>query len=113
LKRRSEFLAVYDEGIRVSGDVLMLFVRPREQDGPRIGLTAGKRMGGAVERNRARRRVREAFRRHRDQFGAWDLVVNFRVGAANRTAVAVESEFLALVRRARRILAGRAQKGRA
>jgi ribonuclease P protein component len=104
---------VYDEGVRVSGDALVLFVRPRQDDGPRIGLTAAKRIGGAVERNRVRRCVREAFRRNRDQFGPWDLVVNFRVGAADRTAARIEAELLDLARRARRILANRAPEARA
>lgn len=40
----------------------MLYFRPTGER-PRVGVTAGRRLGGAVVRNRARRRVREAFRR--------------------------------------------------
>lgn len=107
LSRRSEFRSVYDQGVRVAGGALVLFVRPSGRAAPRIGLTAAKRVGGAVERNRLRRRAREAFRRNRAEFGPWDLVVNFKPGAATCTAAEIEAELLALARRARRALAKR------
>lgn len=57
-----EFRRVYREGRRFPGNALVLFVR--STDGHlRVGITAGRRFGGAVARNRAKRRLREAFRR--------------------------------------------------
>lgn len=41
---------------------MVLYVRPTDGH-RRVGITAGKRFGGAVTRNRAKRRLREAFRR--------------------------------------------------
>ncbi len=50
-----------------------------DRDGPRIGLTVPRALGGAVIRNRIKRRIREAFRLHREEFGPqWDIVVNPR-----------------------------------
>jgi ribonuclease P protein component len=57
-----EFSRVFREGRRFSGLRLVLYVRPAE-GGRRVGITTGRRFGGAVARNRAKRRLREAFRR--------------------------------------------------
>jgi ribonuclease P protein component len=48
-------------------------------EGVRIGLTVPRALGGAVVRNRIKRRFREAFRIHRAEFTApWDIVINPR-----------------------------------
>lgn len=62
LTTRAEFSRVYREGRRYPGEALVLYFRPTEES-RRVGVTAGRRLGGAVARNRAKRRLREAFRR--------------------------------------------------
>lgn len=54
--------------------------RERDQAGVRIGLTVPKALGGAVVRNRIKRRFREAFRLHRADWTQidWDIVFNPR-----------------------------------
>jgi ribonuclease P protein component len=104
LRKRSEFQKVYESGARVAGARIVLFVLPRDENGPRLGLTATRKVGGAVVRNRMRRLVREAFRRHRDLVGRWDLVVNIRQAAVGSTYPVIEQEFVALVGRARKRL---------
>ena len=63
LKKRSEFLACAQAPSCAKGAVVVQ-ARPREDDSTliRVGFTATKRIGGAVERNRAKRRMREAAR---------------------------------------------------
>ena len=95
---------MYESGARVAGSRIVLFVLPRDENGPRIGLTATRKVGGAVVRNRMRRLVREAFRRHRDLVGRWDMVINIRQAAVGSKFAAIEDEFVALVTRARRRL---------
>lgn len=62
LKHRAEFLKVADSRRKFVAPGFVLQARPREADGDaiRVGFTATRKIGGAVVRNRARRRLRAA-----------------------------------------------------
>ena len=70
LLRHADFDLVYREGKRHFSNLMTVFYLPRAASGPpasagsglRIGLTVSKALGGAVDRNRLRRRMREAIR---------------------------------------------------
>lgn len=66
------------------GRYLVVFALAGEGDVCRLGITATRKIGGAVVRNRARRRIRELFRANRELLAGWsgDLVVNVRQGCA-------------------------------
>jgi ribonuclease P protein component len=73
---------VYREGRRYSGETVAIYVRPTDA-GRRVGVTAGRGLGGAVVRNRAKRRLREAYRRIEPRLCArGDVVFVARSGAA-------------------------------
>jgi ribonuclease P protein component len=61
---RREFTAVQERGRRVSTKYLTLLGQANRADHDRLGIIASRRLGGAVVRNRAKRRLREVFRRH-------------------------------------------------
>lgn len=65
LSRSSDFQRIYRQGTSTASRFLVLysFRRPAEMsaDGPRLGLSVSKKMGGAVVRNRVKRLLREAF----------------------------------------------------
>jgi ribonuclease P protein component len=72
----------------------------RGEAGPaRFGFTAGRALGGAVVRNRVKRRLREAARRQSVKPG-WSIVLNARVGAAEASYTRLESELSGLLARA-------------
>ncbi len=62
ISRSADFERVYREGRSNASRYLVIyaFLRPAEGD-PRLGVSVGRRVGGAVERNRVKRVLREAF----------------------------------------------------
>lgn len=61
LRGRSEFERVFREGRRRRSGGIVIIVTPGSPGRPRVGLVAGaKKVGGAVQRNQAKRRLREA-----------------------------------------------------
>src|SRR6476469_9230522 len=86
LSRSAEFDRVYREGRSHAGRHLVLYSFPREADddvAPRLGLSVGRKVGGAVERNKVKRLLREAFWASEEQVpGGHDFVVVARSEAS-------------------------------
>jgi ribonuclease P protein component len=63
LSRSGEFERVYREGRSHATRHLVVYAFPRgdDADPPRLGVSVGRKLGGAVERNRVKRLLREAF----------------------------------------------------
>src|SRR6185312_10182415 len=64
LSRSAEFDRVYREGRSHASRYLVLHTFPRaesDDEGPRLGISVGRKLGGAVERIRVKRLLREAF----------------------------------------------------
>jgi ribonuclease P protein component len=85
IRRRREFLALGRMGERRHTEHFVLL--SRVCDGPtRLGITVSRKVGGAVVRNRVKRRVREIFRRAPDRLlPERDLIVIAKPGAGTLT----------------------------
>ncbi len=112
LRRRSEFLRVQDKGLKIPADCLLALVMParpavasasaspssaRSPDHvpvTRVGFTVSTKVGNAVVRNRIRRRLRELFRKRRQDFPkGLDMVLVARQSAAQADLARLTSSF--------------------
>ena len=87
LKKRSEFLFVRDGRYRAQGGLVIQARENPEHKGIRVGFTATKKIGNAVTRNRAKRRLREVARKLLPEFGVagTDYVFIARQNTCSRT----------------------------
>jgi len=99
LRRRNDFAAAYRDGSTVGNRLLVLRVRPNGGEASRFGFVAGKAVGGAVVRNRVKRRLREAARAAAVRPGL-DIVIGARKAAAEAAYNELERALWALLRRA-------------
>jgi ribonuclease P protein component len=109
LLRHGDFERVYKSGRRHFAAHMTVFYLPRaEGDGPRVGFTVGRVLGGAVERNRIKRRLREAVRLHWPQdLPVLDVVVN-----PKKSALRAEfSDLCSEISRAFEVMGSPAAKG--
>ena len=85
LRTAAEFDRVFAARCSASNDVMVVYTAPNDRDVTRLGISVGKRVGRAVDRAYARRRIREAFRRNKGEFPQGvDIVCVARPGAKDR-----------------------------
>ena len=90
------FRALYARGKTAAAPCMAVYARKnRLKTMSRMGITCSVKLGGAAQRNRMRRRLREAYRIHEDRITAgWDLVVVARVRSAYASYAELERELL-------------------
>jgi ribonuclease P protein component len=100
LRRKADFEALGRRGTARSSRLLVL--RSLRTNGPetRVGLSTPRSLGGAVQRNRVRRRLRELIRERRGTIGAgWDLLLIARPEAATASHAALRAALGSLLER--------------
>lgn len=108
MQRSWEFGRTRLEGQRIVKGCLILNWRSADteagQGTPRLGVVTSRKIGNAVARSRARRLLREAFRRHQhDLQQAVDLVLVARNSIAGKNYAQVELDFMSAAKQAKLI----------
>jgi ribonuclease P protein component len=110
LRRHADYLRAYAAGRKRQSASMSWFLAPRTQDGEvssapapaRIGLTVSKVLGKAHQRNRIKRRMREALRRHVELFpDGCDLIFHPRRNVLIMEFAQLEREVVRILEQAR------------
>ncbi len=101
LTRTSQFAEAYSQGKKWFGSYMVLWLREGEDASLRLGVVASRKVGNAVKRARAKRLLREAYRRNRYQFdGDQDVVLVARRAILTAKWDDIVNELMDLARRA-------------
>lgn len=107
LQLPGEFARVRNSGQRLACGCLILNWAPAHSTGTRLGVVTSRKLGNAVKRNRARRLMRECFRRHQGVLlQPVNLVLVARNSINGRDFAAVEVDYLKALQRAGLLEAG-------
>jgi ribonuclease P protein component len=107
LRKHADYQRAYAAARKRQSASMSWFIAPQSPldtgaTGPRVGLTAGKVMGKAHERNRLKRRMREALRRHVDMLPkGFDLIFHPRRGVLTIEFAKLEAEVVRILQQAK------------
>lgn len=94
LRKGPEFSRTLQEGSRLDGEfILAYWILSKDSSRNRVGIAAGRKLGGSVQRNRMKRLLREAYRKRKGEScrGLWIVLMASR-RALNRTANEIEED---------------------
>ncbi|PYR43615.1 MAG: ribonuclease P protein component [Acidobacteria bacterium] len=98
IRRRVEFQQIYDRGLKVHSRYTTVFLLANSRGVGRLGIAATRKLGGAVQRNRAKRLIREIFRRNKLAPG-FDVVVVPKRELLHASLSTLETDYRSLVAR--------------
>jgi len=100
LKQNHEFRRLYRKGASAVGGGMVLYCRKNRLGHNRLGVTVSVKLGGAVVRNRARRRLREVYRLNCPRLRqGWDIVLVARARTPTAPWGELNGTFLRLCRK--------------
>jgi len=86
LRSRQDFARLSERGRTRTHRLMVVHFMPNALDHDRYGISTGRRLGGAVQRNRVRRRLREILRSSPDPVGqGWDMLIVARPASVEVT----------------------------
>jgi ribonuclease P protein component len=98
IRRRAEFQQIYERGVKVHSRYSTVFILPNTCGVGRLGIAATRKLGGAVQRNRAKRLIREVFRRNKIASG-YDVVVIPKRDLLDASLSTLETDYRTLLER--------------
>lgn len=98
IRRRAEYQQVYERGARLHSRYATVFILANDRDVSRLGIAATRKLGGAVQRNKAKRLIREVFRRNNVVLG-YDIVVIPKRDLLGASLTVLETDYRHLLER--------------
>jgi len=95
LKRNHEFKRLYNKGKNATSHLVVVYCKRNGSQQNRLGITVSTKLGGAVVRNRIRRRLREIYRTNEHVMkSGYDIVLVARIRSKNCTYKELEKSVL-------------------
>ena len=100
LKKNHEFKRLYNKGKSAASQCAVLYCRRNGRAENRLGVTVSMKLGGAVKRNRVRRRLKEIYRLNEDKLSTgYDFVIVARMRSRYAAFNELESSIISLFRK--------------
>ena len=97
IKKNSEFQKIYKNGTSYANRLLVMYVKPSEHPGVRIGISVSRKVGNSVVRHRVTRLIREIFRLNKlETDSGLDIIVVARPAAKESDFRKLESAYMHL-----------------
>lgn len=92
----NRFRQIYAKGkSQVAQSLVVYCMRSRQRSMTQLGITTSPKLGGAVVRNRCRRKIREAYRLNEDKvLCGWDIIIVARTRATSAHYQTIEKDLL-------------------
>lgn len=92
IKLNRDFKRLYYKGGCVGSDILVIYYKKNSLKYSRLGITVGKKVGGAVVRNRVKRLIRESYRLMEDNLSiGYDIVIVARSNSAGKSYAVISA----------------------
>jgi ribonuclease P protein component len=98
IRRRAEYQQIYERGTRIRSRFSTVFILPNDKGVTRLGIAATRKLGGAVVRNRAKRLIREVFRRNAIAQG-FDVVIIPKRELLDASLTVLEADYRSILER--------------
>jgi len=100
LKKNHEFKRLYNKGKSAASQCVVVYCRRNGRAENRLGITVSAKLGGAVQRNRIRRRLKEIYRTNEERFSTgYDIVIVARMRSRFAGFVELQSSVLSLTKK--------------
>jgi len=100
LKKNHEFKRLYSKGKSAASQCAVIYCRRNGRAENRLGITVSAKLGGAVQRNRVRRRLKEIYRLNEEKFlTGYDIVIVARMRSRSAGFSELQSSILSLIKK--------------
>ena len=100
LKKNYEFKRLYNKGKSIASQCVVVYCRRNGKAENHLGITVSAKLGGAVQRNRIRRRLREIYRLNEEKLSpGYDVVIVARMRSRYAGYKEIESSVMAMLRK--------------